>query len=726
MAFTISCPHCTAKLKIPNESVLGKQTKCPKCKQAFQLPSAAQLKALKKQQEKQAAKASASPAPAPTPPAPTPPAPTPSEPVVNAPAANIPEVNSPEVNSPVQASPEPTTIPWGKNPRWVEETAAPVVTNPVAVAPTIAPSSAEIPVFDPAPTPAQTEASSAPFLPNTDSESEVAITPSPELAAATQEPAFPSAADPTFPGVSSSPESARSSRPVRKRKRRGSNMGLWIATAVLMVAGVGIGLFFQNSGSSGQQTAESTPPPENQVVEVNLNTTTPTRTTSEKLNTSNLQPITLLHSPAGARIVIHLRPAELWGTSARPQEFRYSFGSLALWVEQQMQALTNLAPTDIEELLITVILGPRGSEPEYAFVVRRAQPMKKSQWLIQAGGEPYDQFRDDMMLVGETVQHFVDESTLAVCPIGMADDLKASVDVPALTTDVVEDLLEQSDRSSQMTVVAEVADLKQHQQVLFSDLARPLIGQALDWFDNSADGLLWQTTTAQDFQARVIVYNRRESPKAVSAQVKNRFKMLPVTLVTQMRKMNPTKAGFRQLIGRLPAMVKLMTMTFGTRYLDNAVEFQWQLPAKAGPNLALATLLAWDESTRTDFTRVQVAVTKPIQKQKSVDELLKTHKTLIDFRNTPLQEAIAYMGEEIKVSTDIDGDALKSAGFTKNMSQTYKLGEVPIVQGFAAILTKYEPERDPLVMVVDEAKRHILITTRSFAKKQNLKEYKYK
>ena len=92
----------------------------------------------------------------------------------------------------------------------------------------------------------------------------------------------------------------------------------------------------------------------------------------------------------------------------------------------------------------------------------------------------------------------------------------------------------------------------------------------------------------------------------------------------------------------------------------------------------------------------------------------------------PLQEAWKYIGDEAKVKTDIDGDALKDAGFTKNMAQTFLLGEVPAINAIHALLEKYEPEKISLVVIIDEEKKLMLLTTDKFAKRQGLKVHPVK
>ena len=103
---------------------------------------------------------------------------------------------------------------------------------------------------------------------------------------------------------------------------------------------------------------------------------------------------------------------------------------------------------------------------------------------------------------------------------------------------------------------------------------------------------------------------------------------------------------------------------------------------------------------------------------KTVLERLKTPID-VEFARKPLGEAFAYIGEETKVNFVIDGDALKMAGYTKNMAQTLSLGKVPGSRGIYAIFTV--PMQDKLCLVVDDAKMEALITTIPTAEQNGLK-----
>ena len=87
--------------------------------------------------------------------------------------------------------------------------------------------------------------------------------------------------------------------------------------------------------------------------------------------------------------------------------------------------------------------------------------------------------------------------------------------------------------------------------------------------------------------------------------------------------------------------------------------------------------------------------------------------------------AFKFIAEKCEIEIEIDGDALKAAGFTKNMPQTLTLGKVTGLEAIGTILKKYEKEKVPLVMVIQEDEKKVLITTSEFAKKGELTPFEF-
>jgi hypothetical protein len=189
--------------------------------------------------------------------------------------------------------------------------------------------------------------------------------------------------------------------------------------------------------------------------------------------------------------------------------------------------------------------------------------------------------------------------------------------------------------------------------------------------------------------------------------------------------MDPRHAGARQLIGRLPAMMEAVRQSTVATTGERRVQFTSLLPAKAAPNLALASLLAWDESRRIPAASAQAPVgaagptaTRPT----TVAERLKL-PVEAEFRRMPLRDAMAYICGEIDVELSIDGDALKDAGYTQNMPQEFNLGKVPADVAIGRIVGQYTgdgKEELRMVVIIDESTGTVHVSTKKFADLQQL------
>ncbi|TXT23970.1 MAG: hypothetical protein FD138_3142, partial [Planctomycetota bacterium] len=166
---------------------------------------------------------------------------------------------------------------------------------------------------------------------------------------------------------------------------------------------------------------------------------------------------------------------------------------------------------------------------------------------------------------------------------------------------------------------------------------------------------------------------------------------------------------------------------------DRFVSLATALPERAAPNLALAALLTWDESTRTDFTKAAAGPTTTAPKDTGtklpelVLDRLNQLPVEIEFTKTPLQDGIKYIAEECKVTIRIDGDGLKDGGYTQNMEQNYKLGKVTGLQALATIVKKYEKERpaNPVVLIIDEPQKIAIISSKNYAENKGQKPFQF-
>jgi len=435
-------------------------------------------------------------------------------------------------------------------------------------------------------------------------------------------------------------------------------------------------------------------------------------------------PIPLEMIPAGARLLVHLRPSELWQPDSKGEEFRYCLGPLGEFVEAQMKTLCKFPPTAIEEVLFAWIPGPRGTPPDFVYVVRLKDDAKKSELIDAVGGERDDSvghpiYRDTAT---NTAAVIVDLKTFAVGPAGVAEEMVNSIGSKNPLPDGVEELFPKSDRTRHVAVYFEPSAVLLDEEFLAPANARPFLREVMEWFGDDSEAVLWSLHLEDDrFYSDVLVRNKSGARvTALEERFVEKLDQLPKEMLAAVRLMEPKELGKRQVIGRVPAMAKVVAMTTVPSHGKRDVRLITSLPDRAAPNLALGTLLAWDESTRTDFNRKPAAQpgSDSGKLPATIAERLKK-KIDVDFRRTPLQEAFAFIGEETKVTFEIDGDALKLSGYTKNMPQEFKMDQQPATEPLKKILGRY----DNMCLVVDEQKKIALITTFPVAEQQGLKPY---
>ncbi|MDA1211026.1 MAG: hypothetical protein O2955_00830 [Planctomycetota bacterium] len=440
------------------------------------------------------------------------------------------------------------------------------------------------------------------------------------------------------------------------------------------------------------------------------------------------EPVDMHFIPAGSRIIFHLRPAALWEDGGLAQEVRYCLGPVTEWAETKIKEISLREPAEIEELLVCLALGSPSTPPEISAVVQLKQEMKRSEFITAVQGRPDDQFGYPVYIAGDRAFMIADESlkTYTTCPAHLAQEMVHARGRLQPTDPAIEEIMSHTDRDRHFTLVLTPIDLllTGHQETLLPELARPLFTNMINWLGDDVEAVVWSAHLDEEFRSDIIIRSdAKMSVMRSQRQFQNRLDELPKYVLSLVQQMNPTKVGVRKIIGRFPAMLKALQMATLISIDERHVLLSAQLPERSAPNLALGTLLTWDESTRTSFsadgggkpTTLAAADRNKTQQTKIVDRLKK--KIDVDFRRTPLQEAFAYIADETSVTIDIDGDVgLRGAGYTKVMPQTYKMDQSSALEVIEAIFKPYPK----MCLIIDEKKNIATITTYQAAEDQKL------
>jgi len=553
----------------------------------------------------------------------------------------------------------------------------------------------------------------------------------------------PPAGVPIVPAELAADSSAEILYSARKQSKKSKWFNL-VLGGVLLVSAIGLGIYFATT-----QPVASRPAPASGTLLVEKKIERPVdpnqpysrqllqqdaELISEFKPTSG-QPIELYMMPSGINMLIHLRPAQLWSDNYNYKVLRSSLtDDVMSWMKSQITALCLRAPEQIEELTIGVLLGARGVPPQFCCVVHLKEPEKLSTLIdIFPGKYLYEiTERPNLRIKVDDQRGYLihDEKTYAICPVGMADELEYSIQTPNHDVSVgMSELLARTDRERLFTAVGDLRDLEIHLNALFPETARPFFHALSEWMGENIEMASWSAHPEPYFHSEIAL--RPVSTMEVATLdtvMKTKLEKLPELVWKELcAKMHPREMRFRNLIGRLPAMLQAFQESTVSRREKRCVFLTTVLPAKASPNLALATMFTIDEASRTSFETPTIAANQA-SKPKLPETIAERLKMPVDaeFNRTPFEQAVTYLCGEIQAQVHVDGDALKDAGYTKNMPQTFNLGKVPMQRALFEIVNAYQEDGKEMVISIDEKTKTITILTKKFAEAKGLPIYPLK
>ncbi|MFO1003507.1 MAG: hypothetical protein U0936_24505 [Planctomycetaceae bacterium] len=509
-------------------------------------------------------------------------------------------------------------------------------------------------------------------------------------------------------------------KPAAKNRRRGNRAGIiaMVITAVVVAAG-GFGVYVMNQQKAQQARKAPVANPGWEAKKVEL---AASNESAEALSPTSGKPIPLDYLPFTPHLICHLRPAELWKKSDRTTvEFQATLFDLGTWLREQIRNRTHFEPEDIEELTIAVNFGPRMSVPDVAVVVRLKEAQTKPNFLKQFKGKRNADAKAEIYETTDYSFMLIDDRTFAAAPVGLTQDLELSRNDAALASPDMDPLLQASDRERHASLIFDLKILDSHREDIFMAQMQKVVDKFVVWMGNEIETVSWSMHLEPNFYMETLLHNSSDSSvMKVQRHAQLQFSNLAEEMLAGVKKMKPATVGSRQMIGRFPAMLQALDVGTTAHVAPSFARLVTVLPKQASVNLAAGALLTWNQSLLTNFDEEKVVAkgeTTAIP-DKLVDRLKM--KVLIDFRRTPLQEAFGYIGESIKTEVTIDGDALKGAGFTQNMPQTFDLGTVTAQAALHEILLKYAKERDPLVLIVDEKAKKLILSTKVKAEADGL------
>src|SRR5262249_35119578 len=141
------------------------------------------------------------------------------------------------------------------------------------------------------------------------------------------------------------------------------------------------------------------------------------------------QPIELLFIPAGARIIVNLKPAALWRAGkVHEGELIECLGPVGAWLGNSLEQVCLSKPEQIEEALLCVIAGPRGSAPDVVVSVRLGDDVPPAKIVEQFGGARRDDLSRPYYVAGERAVLTRDERSYVVGPSRLVSEMIEAAD----------------------------------------------------------------------------------------------------------------------------------------------------------------------------------------------------------------------------------------------------------------------------------------------------------
>lgn len=436
---------------------------------------------------------------------------------------------------------------------------------------------------------------------------------------------------------------------------------------------------------------------------------------AKTLSPTSGEPIPVDYLPFTPQVLCHMRPAELWKNDRNTAELHAMLSTLDIWLKDQIKTRTRFEPEEISELTFAVNFGARMSAPDVAAVVRLKSPQTDQEFMERMKrfkGRISDDPKVELYEAPDFSYLKIDSQTFVLAPSNMSESLAMAIKDPALLLSDMEPLVEQSDRDRHLSLLFDLKILDSHREDAFMSQLQMLADKFLFWFGEDVQTVSWSMHLEPNLYMETLLHQTQAStPIKLQRFTQNKLAHLPEEVLKGVRMMKPNTIGSREMIGRFPAMIKALEIGT-TSHIDPAgVRLVTLLPQHASANLAAGAMLTWNQSLLTNFddtSHLTKADTTKIPDK--VADRLKMN-VLVDFRATPIQEAFSYIGETIGTEITIDGKAFEGAGYTQVMAQTYDLGTVPALKAIDTIFAKYAGERDPMVLIVDEVNKKIVVST---------------
>ncbi|MCA9039186.1 MAG: hypothetical protein KDA65_02435 [Planctomycetaceae bacterium] len=506
----------------------------------------------------------------------------------------------------------------------------------------------------------------------------------------------------------------------RRRKQRKSGGGAkWVVISLfslLSLGAIGGYVYVTTDKTAPQPVIPTSRSPQTPPAKSEGNSQTKSAPGMAKIERG--EPYTFDYVPTGARLVFHWRPASLRNSD----ELWQCSGELLPWLDEQLVKFTGIDSQNLDQAVCYLIPGPRGTPPLFVFKIQPLEAFNLQEWTNTQTASPERVGGYQLYELGEQRILWLDERNGLSVHQSLVEEAVSTETNPLPMTAALDQLITLSDRDAEFSLLFDLKSIELGLIDWFEEDKQAVIKPFLGWWGKETEAVLWelkmdnnQIHSRMEIQATPFI-----STSKLEQHWKTNFDQLGKFTWEDLRDRALHSVGAQTILARFPAMLQLASRFTAVQVDRKRVTVQTTLSERAAPNLSLASWLYWRERMLPESFLASSPAVATANGPKTVAERLQS-TLFVDFRLTPLQEAIEQIGGEIQVSFQIDGDALKNEGYTQNMQQNYNLGEVTAETTLKHLLEQYPK----MVLVLKENENQAVITTQAAAEAQQLVPYTF-